>query len=82
MLARAWFAPKADDDHFTVALASMTAKYVRELYMHRFQRWFARRLPGVKPTAGYGTDANRFAAQIAPHLEALGIVGDHLIRRL
>ncbi len=75
------FAPKADDDHLTVALASMTAKYVRELYMHRFQRWFAQRLPEVKPTAGYGTDANRFAAEVVPHLKSLGIDRARLIRR-
>ncbi|MEM1445536.1 MAG: hypothetical protein AAGF84_05730 [Planctomycetota bacterium] len=75
------FTPKADDLHLTVALASMTAKYVRELYMARFQRWFAQRLPEVKPTAGYGTDANRFAAEVAPHLDSLGITREALIRQ-
>ncbi|MEM7577734.1 MAG: hypothetical protein AAF328_09685 [Planctomycetota bacterium] len=75
------FMPKADDLHLSVALASMTAKYVREIYMARFQRWFTRRLPEIKSTAGYGTDANRFAAEVRPHLASLGIAGDTLIRR-
>ncbi|MEM8783475.1 MAG: hypothetical protein AAGE65_11550 [Planctomycetota bacterium] len=75
------FMPKADDLHLPVALASMTAKYVRELYMARFQRWFAHRLPEVKPTAGYGTDANRFARDLAPHLARLDIEKARLIRR-
>jgi ribonuclease HII len=75
------FEPKADDNHLPVALASMTAKYVRELYMHRFQRWFAERRPDVRPTAGYGTNANRFAAEIRPHLPSLGIDPAVLIRR-
>lgn len=75
------FMPKADDLHLPVALASMTAKYVREIYMHRFQRWFAERLPAIKPTAGYGADAKRFAAEITPHLAELSILQDRLIRR-
>ncbi|MEM8495298.1 MAG: hypothetical protein AAF663_07915 [Planctomycetota bacterium] len=75
------FTPKADDLHLPVALASMTAKYIREVYMARFQRWFAQQLPAVKPTAGYGTDANRFAGEVGPRLSALNIARDKLIRR-
>ena len=75
------FETGADGNHMPVALASMTAKYVRELMMHRFQAWFAQRCPDVKPTAGYGTDANRFGREIAPHLAGLGLTMGQLRRR-
>jgi len=47
------------------ALASMAAKYVRELCMDEFNEYFAERVPGLKPTAGYGRDATRFLAETA-----------------
>ncbi len=75
------FETGADGNHMPVALASMTAKYVRELMMHRFQAWFTRRCPDVKPTAGYGTDANRFGREIAPHLAGLGLTMAQLRRQ-
>lgn len=54
------FAEKGDGKHFTVALASMCAKYVRELMMHRLNSWFGARQPGLAPTAGYYSDGRRF----------------------
>ena len=45
-----------------VALASMTAKLVRELAMHRFNRHWCGRVPELKPTAGYRQDASRWAS--------------------
>jgi ribonuclease HII len=56
-----------------VALASMIAKYTRELLMVRFQEWFTRRAPQVRPTAGYALDAKRFWAEIQPLLPALAV---------
>ncbi|MDR1518920.1 MAG: hypothetical protein LBU23_02090, partial [Planctomycetota bacterium] len=47
------FQAKADRDAFAVALASMAAKYVRERFMERLNAWFAKRLPNLRPTAGY-----------------------------
>ena len=48
-----------------VALASMTAKYVRELHMELLNRYFAGRLgPALRPTAGYVQDGRRFLADI------------------
>ena len=55
---------KAEDEHFPVALASMLAKLVRELSMERFNAYWARRRPEVKPTAGYVTDARRWLADM------------------
>lgn len=60
------FTPEADGAHLPVALASMTAKLVRELLMARFNRafWDAARQRNVelKPTAGYRNDAQRWLA--------------------
>lgn len=54
------FETEAEDRHLPVALASMAAKLVRELMMARFNRFFAARCPGVRPTAGYVLDARRW----------------------
>ena len=47
------------------ALASMTAKYHRELSMHAFNAYWTTKLPGLKPTAGYPNDAKRFREEIS-----------------
>jgi len=54
------FVPEAEDAHMPVALASMLAKLVRELAMIRFNRYWASRVPELKPTAGYVQDARRW----------------------
>ena len=46
-----------------VALASMTAKYLRELAMEAFNRYWTSRVPGLRATAGYPVDARRFLAE-------------------
>lgn len=57
---RVLFRPEADGAHLTVALSSMLAKFVRELLMMRFNRYWSARDPMLKPTAGYTTDARRW----------------------
>jgi len=47
------------------ALASMTAKYHRELAMRALNAFWQQHLPDLKPTAGYPVDARRFKADIA-----------------
>ena len=47
------------------ALASMTAKYIRELSMLSFNAYWAHHVPGIRPTAGYPTDARRFRREIS-----------------
>ena len=64
-----------------VALASMTAKYVRELAMHAFNTFWASRMPGLRPTAGYPTDALRWRHDAAAAIEREGIAEDDLWRR-
>ncbi len=63
------FRPEAESACLPVALASMTAKYVRELQMLRFNRHFAARLPELKPTAGYRLDAARWLRDAGPILD-------------
>jgi hypothetical protein len=55
------------------ALASMAAKYLRELAMRAFNQFWQRRVPGLKATAGYPHDAHRFMADIAAELDRLGL---------
>lgn len=69
------FQTQAEESHMPTALASMAAKYTRELMMDRFNAYFAQVAPDVKPTAGYGTDANRWRDDMLAHLQRAGI--DH-----
>ena len=79
-LATITFASKSDEHHFPVALASMIAKYTRELHMIRLNRYFAGMMPKLKPTAGYVTDGRRFLKEIEPILANNGINRDDLVR--
>ncbi len=65
---RVTFAIDADGSHFPVALASMTAKLVRELTMMRFNRYWCDRIAELKPTAGYGSDAKRWLREVEGHV--------------
>jgi len=64
------FLEQADERVMPASLASMTAKYVREIYMHAFNRFWAERVDGLRPTAGYGRDAHRFLKDIEPVLRS------------
>ena len=77
---RVHFETEADARHLPVALSSMTAKYLRELRMARLNAFFAERLPGLAPTAGYVQDGRRFLAEIEPLLAAAGVQRDALVR--
>lgn len=74
------FEVNADQLHMPVALASMIAKYSRELLMTRFKSFFSSRFPEVRPTAGYALDAKRFWSEIQPHLDTLAIERDQICR--
>jgi len=63
-----------------VALASMLAKYHRELAMRAFNAFWTEKIPGLKPTAGYPQDAKRFKSEIAAVQSKLGIEDDILWR--
>jgi len=75
------FQPRADGEHFCVALASMLSKYLREVLMQDLNRFWQERLPGLKPTAGYASDAPRFYEAIRPTAEKMGLAADVLWRR-
>ena len=62
------------------ALASMTAKYLRELAMRAFNDFWRREVPHLRPTAGYPVDARRFRREIGPRQAALGIADRTLWR--
>jgi hypothetical protein len=57
--------PKADRDDGLVALASIVSKTIRELWMDGFNAYWRARVPGLRPTAGYPLDAQRFRREIA-----------------
>ena len=54
------FLAKGDDRQLPIALASMTSKYVRELFMEILNDHFAKHCPDIAPTAGYYKDGMRF----------------------
>ncbi len=74
------FVPGSETRHFPVALASMVAKYVRELFMLRMNRFFQARVPHLRPTAGYVADARRYLVEIKPVIERLEVPARTLVR--
>src|ERR1019366_5618022 len=78
---RLTFQPRCDSAHFCTALASMVSKYLRERLMEEFNRFWLEQTPGLKPTAGYPSDARRFYDAIRPAAERLGIAEAALWRR-
>ncbi|MBI1322063.1 hypothetical protein GC170_02590 [bacterium] len=75
------FVVKADDSDGLVALASMVAKLLRERWMERFNAWFARRVPDLRPTAGYPVDAKRFLEDVRHVIRSERIEIDSIWRR-
>lgn len=69
------------EEHLPTALASMVAKYLRELAMRAFNRFWCEQIDGLKPTAGYATDARRFQRDIRTTQQKLGIQDQVLWRR-
>jgi hypothetical protein len=69
------------ESHLEVALASMVAKYVRELVMEAFNAFWLRQVPGLRPTAGYPADAERFRRDIAHRRQQLGLAETLLWRQ-
>ena len=56
-----------------VAVASMTAKYIRELAMHAFNAFWSSRSPGLNPTAGYSVDALRWRCDARDAIAQAGV---------
>ncbi|MFK7741197.1 MAG: hypothetical protein AB8H80_12835 [Planctomycetota bacterium] len=74
------FAERAEERAFPTALASCCAKYLRELMVATINRWFAVRIPGLRPTAGYYVDGHRFLVDVEPQIAALDLPRERLIR--
>lgn len=77
---RVVFRPEAELHALPVALSSMLAKYLRELFMAQLNGWFQARVPKLKPTAGYAEDADRFLTDLEPELPRLGLTREALVR--
>jgi hypothetical protein len=75
------FRPRSDAESVAVALASMLCKYLREVCMIQFNRFWATHVPGIKPTAGYPGDARRFFDEIRPKMAELGLADDQVWRK-
>jgi ribonuclease HII len=78
---RLTFQPRAEAACLCVALASMASKYLRELLMQEFNRFWQEQIPDLKPTAGYPGDALRFWETIQPAARRLGIPESTIWRR-
>jgi hypothetical protein len=61
-------------------LASMLSKYLRELFMEMFNRYWIELIPDLKPTAGYYVDGNRFYGEITDKMQELSIPEDRVLR--
>ena len=55
------------------ALASLGSKFLRELAMRAWNRYWTGRIQNLKPTAGYPADAVRFRQSIEPLCEESGL---------
>ena len=74
------FEVEADGRHPQVGLASMLAKYLREVFMSLFNEHFAAICPGVTPTAGYVEDGRRWLEQTRSLRDAAGVADADLVR--
>jgi len=74
------FKVKADRDCFAAALASMFSKYLRELYMRRFNAWWREIDPALPETSGYHADAKVFLGALEPHRARMGLSAAALVR--
>jgi hypothetical protein len=74
------FAERAESASLAVAAASCLAKYARETCMRAFNAYFSSLQAGLRPTAGYVTDARRWLEEAGPAIAASGLARTHLVR--
>ncbi|MHC5050925.1 MAG: hypothetical protein ACYTGK_09990 [Planctomycetota bacterium] len=74
------FVRQADATDKAVALASMAAKYVRELFMEGLNAYFSARVDDLRPTAGYYSDGRRFLRDVEAVLSELDCERDTFVR--
>ena len=78
--ARITFSVGGEAASMPVALASMAAKYLREVFMEMFNTFWSAHIEGLIPTAGYYTDGRRFYGEIQDAMTRLGIDEDIICR--
>lgn len=74
------FVEKGETHHLPIALASIFSKYVRELFMVCFNRYWSGLVEGLRPTGGYYSDGQRFLADIRQVLERQQVDRERLVR--
>jgi ribonuclease HII len=74
------FVVGSENRQLPVALASMTSKYLRELFMQIYNSYWSAQVPDLAPTAGYYADGRRFYQAIQPAAEKMGIDEQMLYR--
>jgi ribonuclease HII len=77
---RLHFATEADGKYLPASLASMASKWIRELLMDELNRYFSDLCPGIKPTAGYWQDGQRFIAELQKNAVSHSFEPARLIR--
>jgi ribonuclease HII len=74
------FEEKGESHHLPIALASIYSKYLRELVMVCFNRYWAQYVTGLRPTGGYYADGQRFLTDIKAALVAQNVDREWLVR--
>jgi len=77
---RVEFRTRADSSCFPVALASMTSKYLREIFMRRFNAYWVDLDPQIPTTSGYYADAGSFLEAASALRRRMGIEDGDLVR--
>lgn len=77
---RVAFLVRGETGSFPTALASMTSKYLRELFMRRFNAFWRALDPQMPGTSGYHADAGAFLRAAEPHCRRLAISEEQLVR--
>ena len=75
------FEVKGDSRRLAIALASMAAKYVRELHMRALNEYFTGADPDLAPTAGYYGDSGRWLRESESLRRRLDVPDARLVRR-
>lgn len=74
------FVQSGEAEHLPIALASILSKYLREVCMLAFNRYWQRHVDALKRTAGYYQDGLRFLRDIEPALRLLAVDRGMLVR--
>jgi len=68
------------ESFFPIAVASMMAKYVRQVAMELWNEFWLAEIPRLRPTQGYPRDAKRFKSEIASTMRRMNIAENEIWR--